>query len=278
MLTALAILGSAHAVCDQPLDHAVFIPPEGSTRVPPGSQVAVVVYGDFGIDFDMSVDADGDDVAGPLQIAKRFREGRPGPGGLFTWHPYTDFDTNALHTIHLLYLDEEVASSSFEVGEETIRGLSTIPLVTITDVSGAEDRDDACGARTVRDVSLEIYPADNDPLASSYLELHLFAGGSGVNPETLYDVIPVPTDDSPIEITIEVPDDEAADYCITAFQVNAGGDQSGVSEPYACVNDHVDDEGDDGCGCGHATPIGGAAAALGLALVAARRRRDPTRA
>jgi MYXO-CTERM domain-containing protein len=279
LITALAILGSAHAVCDQPFDHAEFIPPEGSNRVPPGSELAVVVYGDFGIDFDMTVDADGDDVPGPNPIAKRFQDERPDPGGFFVFHPYASLDTSAVHTIHLLHLEEEVASSTFEVSEETIRPLETIPLVQITDVSAPQDRDDACGARTVRDVSLEIYAADNDPLSVSYLELHLFPDGGGVNDDTIYDVIPVPAEDEAIEITIEVPDDEAADYCITAFQVNGAGDESGVSEPYACVNSFVSfTEDDDGCGCGHASPLGGAASLLGLALVAARRRRDPAQA
>jgi hypothetical protein len=254
LLTALAIVGSAHALCDQPLDHAVFIPPEGSERVPPGSQVAVVVYGDFGIDFEMFVDADGDELPGPLRVSKRFQAERPDPGGFFVWHPYTPFDTNSLHTIHLLHSGKEVASSTFEAAEETIRVLSTIPLVTIQNVSGVKERDDACGARSVRDVSLEIYPADNDPLASSYLELHLFPTGGGVNDETIYDVIPVPTDDSPIEMTIEVPDDQAADYCLTAFQVSAGGQESGVSEPYAWVNDNFAAGCDSGCGWVQARP------------------------
>jgi hypothetical protein len=122
-------------------------------RVPPESELAVVVYGEFGefgIDYDVTVDADGDDVAGPLPIVKHFQDERPDPGGFFVFRPYAALDTGALHTIHLFRLKDEVASSTFEAAEETIRPLSTVPLVQIADVSDPQDRDDACGARTVR--------------------------------------------------------------------------------------------------------------------------------
>jgi MYXO-CTERM domain-containing protein len=282
LLTVLAILGSAHAVCDQSFDHAIFVPAEGSTRVPPESELAVVVYGEFGkfgIDFEMMVTADGEEVPGQLPVAKHFQDERPDPGGFFVFHPFASLDTGAVHTIHLFHLEEEVASSSFEASEETIRPLSTVPLVQIAEVSDPEDRDDACGARTVRDVSLDIYPAAGDPLGVSYLELHLFPETSGVNPETIYDVIPVPAANELIEITIEVPDDEAAGYCITAFQVNGAGEQSGVSDPFACVNDYVSSHADDdGCGCASATPMGGLVSVLGFVFAAARRRRGSTQA
>ena len=282
MLTVLAILGSAHAVCDQPFDHAVFVPAEGSTRVPPESELAVVVYGEFGefgIDYDVIVDADGDEVSAPLPIVKHFQDERPDPGGFFVVHPYASLDTNAVHTIRLLHLKDEVATASFEVSEETIRPLSAVPLVQIANVSDPEDRDDACGARSVRDVSLEIYPAAGDPLGVSYLELHLFPETSGVNPETIYDLIPVPAANEMIEMTIEVPDDEAAGYCITAFQVNGAGDASAVSDPFACVNDYVSSHADDGgCGCSSATPVGGVVSVLGFVLAAARRRRGSAQA
>jgi MYXO-CTERM domain-containing protein len=282
LLTVLAILGSAHAVCDQPFDHAVFVPPDGSARVPPESLLAVVVYGEFGkfgIDFDVSVDADGEDVPGPLPISKHFQDERPDPGGFFVFHSYAPLDTTATHAMHLFHLEEEVASASFETTEETIRPLSTVPLVQIADVSDPDDRDDACGARTVRDVSLEIYPAAGDPLGVSYLELHLFPETGGVNDETIYDVVPVPAQNEMIELTIEVPDDEAAGYCITAFQVNGAGEQSGVSDPFACVNDYVSShDDDDGCGCASATPMSGVVSVLGFVFAAARRRRGSAKA
>jgi MYXO-CTERM domain-containing protein len=279
LLTVFAILGSAHALCDQPFDQAEFVPPDGSKRVPPESELAVVVYGEFGkfgIDYDVTVDADGDDVAGPLPVVKHFQDERPDPGGFFVFHPYASLDTGALHTIHLLRLKDEVASSTFEASEETIRPLSTVPLVQIADVSDPKDRDDGCGARTVRDVSLEIYPAAGDPLGVSYMELHLFSETSGVNDETIYDVIPVPAEDEAIEMTIEVPDDQAAGYCLTAFQVNGAGEQSGVSDPFACVNNYVSSHEDDGgCGCSSATPMGGLVSVIGFVFAASRRRRGP---
>ena len=277
MLTVLAVLGSAHALCDQPFDHAAFVPSDGANRVPPDSELTVVVYGEFGefgIDYDVTLDADGDDVAGPLPIVKHFEDERPDPGGFFVFRPYAALDTGALHTIHLFRLKDEVASSTFEASEETIRPLSAIPLVQIADVSDPEDRSDACGDRTVRDVSLEIYPAAGDPLGVSYLELHLFPEGSGVNDETIYDLIPVPAENEEIDVTIEVPDDADAGYCITAFQVNGAGDQSGVSDPFACVNDYVSyHEDDGGCGCSNPTPMGGLVSVLGFVFAAARRRR-----
>jgi MYXO-CTERM domain-containing protein len=282
LLTVLAILGSAHAVCDQPFDHAGFVPPDGSKRVPPESELVVVVYGEFGefgIDYDVTLDADGNDVAGPLPQVRHFQDERPDPGGFFVFKPYAPLDTGALHTIHLLRLEDEVASSTFEASEETIRPISTVPLVQIDDVSDPKDRDDACGARTVRDVSLEIYPAVGDPLGVSYLELHLFPEGSAVDDETIYDVIPVPVANEAIEMTIEVPDDQEAGYCITAFQVNGAGEASAVSEPYACVNDYISfHEDDGGCGCSTATPMGGVVSVLGLVFAAARRRRGSTQA
>lgn len=282
MLTVLAILGSAHATCEQPFDHAAFVPSDGAKRVPPESELAVVVYGEFGefgIDYDVTVDADGNDVGGPLPIVKHFQDERPDPGGFFIFRPYAGLDTGALHTIHLLRLKEEVATSTFEVSEETIRPLSTVPLVQIANVSDPEDYDDACGARTTRDVSLEIYPAAGDPLGVSYLELHLFPDNGGVNDDTIYDVIPVPAAVEAIEMTIEVPDDADANYCITAFQVNGAGEQSGVSDPFACVNDYVSYHADDGgCGCSSATPMGGVVSILGFVFAAARRRRSSTHA
>jgi MYXO-CTERM domain-containing protein len=278
LLTVLAILGSAHALCDQPFDHAVFVPLDGSKRVPPDSELAVVVYGEFGefgIDYDLTVDADGDDVGGPLPDVKHFQDERPDPGGFFVFHPYASLDTGALHTIHLLRKKQEVASSTFEVSEEAIRPLSTVPLVQITDVSDPKDLDDACGARTVREVSLEIYPAAGDPLGVSYMELHLFPESGGVDDSTIYDVIPVPAADEAIEMTIEVPDDEAGNWAVTAFQVNGAGEQSGVSDPFAYVNNYVSSHADDGgCGCSSATPMGGLVSVMGFVLAAARRRRD----
>jgi MYXO-CTERM domain-containing protein len=108
----------------------------------------------------------------------------------------------------------------------------------------------------------------------SYLELHLFPDSGGVNDDTIYDVIPVPAAVELIETTIEVPDDDAANYCITAFQVNGAGDQSGVSDPFACVNNYVSyHEDDGGCGCSNATPMGGLVSVLGFVFAAARRRR-----
>ncbi len=185
-----AIVGSAHAACDQPFLDAVFVPTAGATRVPPESDLAVVVYGDFGIDYELTVDADGEDVPSQLPIAKHFQDERPDPGGFFVFHPYASLDTSAVHTMHLLYLKEEVASSTFEVTTETVRPLGTIPYVEVIDVSEEQERDDACGARTVRDVTLEISPAASDPLGVSYLEVHLVPPGSGVNDDTIYDVVP----------------------------------------------------------------------------------------
>jgi hypothetical protein len=274
LVLALAILGAAHAACDQPFVNAVFIPPSGATDVPSQSELAVVVYGDFGIDFDFLVDADGVDLPGPMPTAKRFQVERPDPGGLFVFKPYAALDTNALHTMRLLYMDEPVASSTFEVSNEVIRPMGTTPLVEITNVSGEQDRNDSCGARTVRDVSIDVAPADNDPLEVSYLEIHLVPEGSGVNDDTIYDVIPVPADDSMLEVELEVPADVAEGACITAFQVNGAGEESGVAR-LVCLDDWVAPSDDKKCGCTHATPMGGALSVLGMALVAARRRARP---
>jgi uncharacterized protein (TIGR03382 family) len=276
LFTILAILGSAHAVCDQPFDHAVFIPPPGSTRVPQTAEVTVMVYGDFGIHFDLEVTADDVEVASPSPTATHFQDERPDPGGFIVFKPYANFDTQALHVMHLLLDDVEVDSSSFEVTTEAVRPLSTIPLVDVVDVSGEQDRNDTCGARTVRDVSLEIYPAESDPLEVSYLELHLIPPGNGANDETIYDVLPVPPDDTVIETTIEVPAEGAGDYCLTALQVNGAGERSGVAT-FVCLDGYLDAPDDKKCGCSHATPMGGVLSVLGLAFVAGRRRR-PERA
>ena len=114
-------------MCDEPFDHAVFVPPDGSARVPPESELAVVVYGDFGkfgIDFEMTVDADGEEVSGPLPTPRHFQDERPDPGGFFVFHPFASLDTGALHGFEALLRwrcgDRLVAPADFiPLAEET---------------------------------------------------------------------------------------------------------------------------------------------------------------
>src|SRR4030095_16779284 len=104
-----------------------------------------------------------------------------------------------------------------------------------------------------------------DPRGVSYLELHLFPDNSGVNDDTIYDLIPVPAENEAIDVTIEVPDDVDANYCVTAFQVNGAGDHSPWSVPFGYVNDYSSyHEDDGGCGCSSATPMGGLVSVLGF--------------
>src|SRR4030095_15238000 len=113
-----------------------------------------------------------------------------------------------------------------------------------------------------------------DPRGVSYLELHLFPDNSGVNDDTIYDLIPVPAENEAIDVTIEVPDDVDANYCVTAFQVNGAGDHSAVSDPFACGSAYISyHEDGGGGGCSSATPMGGLVSVLGFVFAASRRRR-----
>jgi hypothetical protein len=274
ILVGLLFAGRAEAACDQPFERAVFVPADGTTNAPTHSQVAVVVYGDFGEfghDYSVTIDADGKSVFG-TSTQTLFEDDRADPGGLIVFDPAQDFDTAALHTIRLFHLEEEVASASFEATGEIARPLGTIPLVEVVDVGPETDKNDSCGARTVRDVELEIYPAESDPLGMSFLSLHLIPADDGVNDETVYDVLPVPLTDGPIATTIEVPADTAEGSCLSARHTSGAGEVSGQAT-WVCLNDYLAEPDDSGCGCRHATPFGLTATLVALGLVSGRRRR-----